>query len=70
MAIYRSPYPPVDIPSRPLAAFVLETAPSRGTRAALIDGVTGRTITYAELPQLVDRAAASLARLGLRTGDV
>lgn len=70
MPIYRSPYPPVDIPSRPLAGFILETAPSRGTRAALIDGVTGRTITYAELPRLVDRAAASLARLGLRKGDV
>ena len=70
MAIYRSPFPDVDIPARPLSGFILETALARGSRAALIDAVTGRTITYAELPRLVDRVAASLSRLGLRKGDV
>jgi acyl-CoA synthetase (AMP-forming)/AMP-acid ligase II len=49
---------------------VLARAAARGDRAALVDSVTGRTITYAQLPGLVDRAAASLARLGLRKGDV
>ncbi len=70
MAIYRSPFPDVDIPARPLSGFILETAVARGSRAALIDAVTARTITYAELPRLVDRVAASLCRLGLRKGDV
>jgi len=70
MAIYRSPFPPIDIPARPLAGFVLETAAARGARAALIDGLTGRAITYAELPGQVDRVAGALARLGLRKGDV
>ena len=70
MAIYRSPFPSIDVPPRPLADFVLETAVPRGARPALIDGVTGRTITYAELPRLVARVAASLAKLGLRKGDV
>ena len=46
-------------------------APRReAQRAALIEAGTGRTITYAELPSLVDRAAASLARLGIAKGDV
>ena len=34
-----------------------------------MNSITGRTITYGELPALVDRAAAGLARLGLRKGD-
>jgi acyl-CoA synthetase (AMP-forming)/AMP-acid ligase II len=70
MAIYSSPHPPLDIPALPLADFVLADAAERGSRAALTDAVTGRTITYAELPELVDRAAAALARLGLQKGDV
>jgi acyl-CoA synthetase (AMP-forming)/AMP-acid ligase II len=68
--IHRSPHADIDIPSTPLADFVLAPAAARGSRAALVDSVTGRTITYGELPQLLDRAAAGLARLGLRQGDV
>jgi acyl-CoA synthetase (AMP-forming)/AMP-acid ligase II len=70
MTIYHSPFAPIDIPARPVATFVLETAAARGQRPALIDGVTGRMITYAELPRLVDRVAAALAGRGLRKGDV
>jgi acyl-CoA synthetase (AMP-forming)/AMP-acid ligase II len=68
--IHRSPHADIDIPDLPLADFVLAGAPIRGNRAALVDSLTGQTITYSALPQLVDRAAASLARLGLRQGDV
>jgi acyl-CoA synthetase (AMP-forming)/AMP-acid ligase II len=68
--VFRSPHAPVDIPPTPLAEFVLAGAAARGERAALIDAGTGRTITYAELPSLVDRTAASLARLGIGKGDV
>lgn len=67
--IHRSPHPPVDIPDTPLADFVLARAAARGNRAALVDSITGRTLTYGELPGFVDRAAAGLARLGLRQGD-
>ena len=69
MRIYRSSSPSLTIPDVPLADFVLERARGRGTRAAIVDGPTGRTITYVELPELVDRAAAALAALGLRKGD-
>jgi len=68
--IYRSPYPPVDIPSTLLTDFVLERAHARGHRPALIDAATGRAIAYAQLPGLVDRASASLARMGIGKGDV
>jgi acyl-CoA synthetase (AMP-forming)/AMP-acid ligase II len=68
--IYRSPHPEIRIPDVSLPAFVLARAAGRGGRAALIDGPTGRTITYRELPGLIDRAAASLARIGLRKGEV
>src|SRR4029078_2313422 len=70
MAIYRSSLPPVKIPDTPVADFVLARARERGDRAALIDSLTGRTITYAQLPDLVDRTAAALARIGIRQGDV
>src|SRR5262245_59564923 len=68
--MYRSPHAPLDIPATPLAEFVLARAARYGQRAALIEAGSGRTITYAELPALVDRAAASLARLGIAKGDV
>ena len=69
MAIYHSPHRVLDIPATPLADFVLARARERGDRAALIDSLTGRAISYAQLPGLVDRAAAGLARLGLRQGQ-
>src|SRR3954464_5110866 len=68
--IYRSPWPSFEIPDSPLTDFVLARTPERGTRAALVDAVTGRTITYGELPALVDRISAGLAGLGVRKGDV
>jgi acyl-CoA synthetase (AMP-forming)/AMP-acid ligase II len=68
--IYSSPHDVIDIPTIPLAEFVLAPAAARGSRAALVDSVTGRTITYGELPALVDAVAAALARLGLSKGDV
>jgi acyl-CoA synthetase (AMP-forming)/AMP-acid ligase II len=68
--MYRSPHAPLDIPATPLAEFVLARAATYGARPALIDAGSGRAIAYAELPSLVDRAAASLARLGIAKGDV
>ena len=68
--IYRSPRAPVEIPHTPLADFVLARARARGDRPALIDSVTGRTITYGQLPDLVGRVATGLSQLGLGKGDV
>jgi acyl-CoA synthetase (AMP-forming)/AMP-acid ligase II len=68
--IYRSPRASIEIPDTPLADFVLARARERGRRPALVDSITGCAITYEQLPDLVDRAAAGFARLGLRKGDV
>jgi 4-coumarate--CoA ligase len=68
--MYRSPHAPLEIPATPLADFVLTRAAAYGQRVALVEAATGRSITYAELPLLVDRAAAALSRLGIAKGDV
>src|SRR5687768_3405270 len=70
MLIHRGACAPIEIPDIALADFVLAHARERGGRPALIDAATGRTVTYAQLPDLVDRAAASLSGVGLGKGDV
>ena len=66
---FRSLYPDVVIPEIPLSEFVLAGAATLGDKPALIDGPSGRTITYAQLPALVRRVAAGLAARGLKKGD-
>jgi len=66
---FRSPYPDVEIPESALSAYVLAGAQGRGDKPALIDGPSGRTITYAQLPALVARAAAGLAARGFKKGE-
>src|SRR2546421_696037 len=68
--IFRSPYPHSAIPDLSLPEFVLKDAAARGDKPALIDGPTGRVITYRELSRFVPRAAAGLAARGCRKGDV
>jgi acyl-CoA synthetase (AMP-forming)/AMP-acid ligase II len=68
--IFRSPHGEVPIPAVSLTEFVLRGAEARAEKPALIDGPTGRTITYGELARLVRRLAASLAARGFGKGDV
>jgi acyl-CoA synthetase (AMP-forming)/AMP-acid ligase II len=68
--IIHSPYDDVELAEVPLHDFVLEGAAGRGHRAAIIDGPTGRVLTYAELAGSVRRAAAGLVAQGLAQGDV
>ncbi|MDQ6721853.1 MAG: AMP-binding protein [Candidatus Dormibacteraeota bacterium] len=68
--IFRSRYPDLDIPDISLPAFVLAGAAGLGSKPALIDGPTGRALTYAELAGSVRQVAASLARRGFEKGDV
>ena len=70
MAIIRSPYPQATIPDVSLHEMVLGEAEQRGDKPALIDGPTGRTITYRQLAAAVRRVAAGLAARGFRKGDV
>jgi acyl-CoA synthetase (AMP-forming)/AMP-acid ligase II len=68
--IFRSPYPDIQIPEASLSSLVLLHSRRLSDKPALIDGSTGRTITYAQLAQSVRRAASGLARRGLTKGDV
>ena len=64
-----SPYPAVNIPEEPLTAFVLERASEFGDKPALIDGPSGRTITYEELAGRVQALGAGLTARGFGKGD-
>ena len=68
--IIRSHYPDVEIPEVTLTELVLSRAAERGDKPAIIDGPSGRTITYAQLVSGVRRAAAGLDAHGLSKGDV
>ena len=62
--------PSVDIPDLALPDYIFADAMGRGDRPALIDGPTGRTVTYAQLAGGVERVAAGLAARGFGRGDV
>jgi len=68
--IFRGSCPDVTIPEISLTSFVLQKAQERGSKPALIEGPTGRIITYSELPALTHRVAAGLASRGFKKGDV
>jgi acyl-CoA synthetase (AMP-forming)/AMP-acid ligase II len=68
--ILRSPHPDVEIPDVPLTGFVLSRARELGEKPALIDGPSGRVLTYERLAADVQRAAAGLTERGFGKGDV
>jgi acyl-CoA synthetase (AMP-forming)/AMP-acid ligase II len=68
--ILRSSFPDIEIPSRPLGDIVLARAGELGDKPALIDGPSGRTISYGQLATGVRCAAAGLAARGFRQHDV
>ena len=68
--IHRSPLPDVQIPSVAVTGFVLARAVELGDKPALIDGPSGRVITYAELDQAVRSLAGGLIAAGFGPGHV
>src|SRR5438477_2638194 len=69
--IFRGPYPDVAIPEVSLTDFIFQTMGEFKDKPALIDGPSGRALTYGQFEDAVRRTAASLAqRKGLRKGDV
>src|SRR3954471_13494978 len=68
--IHRSPLPDVEIPDQALPTYVLYRARELGDKPALIDGPTGRVLTYAGLDQAVRALAGGLAARGFAKGDV
>jgi acyl-CoA synthetase (AMP-forming)/AMP-acid ligase II len=69
MIIHRSPFPDVEIPEIPITEFVLRAADTYPDRAAMIDGPSGRTYTFAELRDRVHQFAGGLVARGFKRGD-
>jgi acyl-CoA synthetase (AMP-forming)/AMP-acid ligase II len=68
--IFRSPFPEVTVPDVSVTSLVLQRALELGDKPALVDGPSGRALTYRQLADAVRQTAAGLARRGLRKGDV
>ena len=68
--IVKSQSPDVTIPDVSITDYVLRHAARLGDKPALIDGPTGRTLTYRQLADGVRRVAAGLHRRGFSKGDV
>src|SRR3989440_1522035 len=68
--IFRGPYPDVAIPEVSITDFIFASTAAFKDKTALVDGPTGRSLTYAEFEDAVRRAAASLAARGFKKGDV
>ena len=64
--IFGSPWPPLDLPACSICDAVLAGASQLGEKPAVIEGDTGRTLSYRQLVEGADRVAAGLARAGLR----
>jgi acyl-CoA synthetase (AMP-forming)/AMP-acid ligase II len=68
--IIDSDSPAVTIPDIAVSEYVLRHAVRLADKPALIEGPTGRALTYGELADGIRRAAAGLARRGFQRGDV
>ena len=68
--IYKSPFADIEIPVRPLHEHVFEHVDRWPDKPALIDGPTGRTLTYRQLRGAARAVAAGLAARGFGRGDV
>ncbi|MFT9784924.1 4-coumarate--CoA ligase family protein [Streptomyces rhizosphaericola] len=68
--VFRSEYADVPALDAPIHEAVLGGAAEFGDTVALIDGVNGTSLTYAQLDGFHRRIAAALAEAGLRKGDV
>ncbi|WP_112275088.1 AMP-binding protein [Lentzea terrae] len=68
--VFRSPFPDVEIPDVSLHQLLFGDIADRVDRVALIDGMSGASLTYGQLAGAIDRMAAALAARGIGKGDV
>lgn len=70
MPIYKSTYPDfVEDHQSTLTQYTFRDFPSRGDATALIDGITGATMSFGELWRMVQSVARGLQEQGLKKGD-
>jgi 4-coumarate--CoA ligase len=68
--IHRSPFPDQSIPEKTLTEFVFADAGRRLGKAAVIEGPTGRTVSYGALIDSIRRLAGGLAAAGFGPGQI
>ena len=68
--IYRSDESEVEIPVADVTSFVFERADEYPDKPALVDGPTGRSLTYGQLRDQIGALGAGLAQRGFGHGDV
>ncbi len=68
--IINSPHPKVDIPDLPLTPFVLRREQELHDRPAIINGLSGESLSYSDLGSAIRRTASGLLSLGVKKGDV
>ena len=68
--VITSRLPDVSIPDVPVTPFIFENAASRSTKAALVDGLSGRSYDYGTLQMMVQGFAGGLAARGFQPGEV
>ena len=68
--IYSSPLPPVEIPNVHLTPFVFDKVEELAEQAAIIDGPSGRVVTYQSLLDSVHAMAGGLEARGFQQGEV
>lgn len=69
--IFRSPHPEIDIPDNlSLPDFVFKDVEAYADHPALVDGASGRSLTYGQLYRDIRRFARGLHQKGFGKGDV
>jgi acyl-CoA synthetase (AMP-forming)/AMP-acid ligase II len=68
--IIKGPYPDIKIPKTALTPFVLHRAQELAGKPALIEGPTGRIVTYAQFADAIGIVAHNLSERGFKKGEV
>jgi acyl-CoA synthetase (AMP-forming)/AMP-acid ligase II len=68
--IFEGPYPEIVVPEISITDFLYGNIEGIADKAALVDGPSGRVLTYGQLAASINRAAAGLYQRGFRQGDV
>jgi acyl-CoA synthetase (AMP-forming)/AMP-acid ligase II len=68
--IHNSLLPEITVPETLLTPFILQHAQRLSGEPALVEGSTGRTLTYGEFAEQVKALAGGLQQRGFGKGDV
>ncbi|MBT3530876.1 MAG: AMP-binding protein [Gammaproteobacteria bacterium] len=68
--IFKSKVPDIQVPESDLTSVVLTRVDELGEKAALVDGISGRSISYLQLRELIAKMATGLHLRGFKKGDV